>query len=287
MLQGIAEFWASRVSLENGQYVINGVIPPDEYAVNVSNSVYTNVVAQYSFEFAMDAATILGESYPSIWQNISANIKIPFDSQKQIHPEFDGYNGQTIKQADVVLLGYPLMWNMPEQVRKNDLVYYSARTDPNGPAMTWGMYMVAWLELGTNDDQVNDVFLRSYANIQPPFNVWTETPTGGTVNFITGAGGFLQGMWAGYPGLRIRGQKLDFLNPQLPQGVTGITLRRVHYLGNQVSVSYDAKTVCVSIDDYSNSAAPLYVNGKNGTQPLNTHVPLQFPVGPFSIYSKQ
>ncbi len=33
-------------------YEINGVIPPDEYAVNVNNSVYTNVVAQYSFVFA-------------------------------------------------------------------------------------------------------------------------------------------------------------------------------------------------------------------------------------------
>lgn len=28
--------------------------------------------------------------------------------------------------------------------------------------------------------------------LQPPFDVWTETPTGGTPNFLTGAGGFLQ-----------------------------------------------------------------------------------------------
>ncbi len=28
--QGIATFWASRVQLSGGQYVINNVIPPDE-----------------------------------------------------------------------------------------------------------------------------------------------------------------------------------------------------------------------------------------------------------------
>jgi trehalose/maltose hydrolase-like predicted phosphorylase len=54
MLSGIADFWASRVEFDTDieQYVINGVIPPDEYAVNVNNSVYTNVVASYSLSYA-------------------------------------------------------------------------------------------------------------------------------------------------------------------------------------------------------------------------------------------
>ncbi len=43
-----------------------------------------------------------------------------------------------MKQADVVLLGYPLMLNMTAEVRANDATYYLAKTDPNGPAMTWG-----------------------------------------------------------------------------------------------------------------------------------------------------
>ena len=88
---------------------------------------------------------------------IATNIKIPFNTTLQIHPEFDGYTGDTIKQggsyyfivlyrqaayrrsADVVLLGYPLRWPMTPQIRLNDLVYYQNRTDPNGPAMTYGI----------------------------------------------------------------------------------------------------------------------------------------------------
>ena len=86
--------------------------------------------------------------------------------------------------------------------------------------MIYGMQAVALLELGYHDNATSE-FKRSYANIQKPFNVWTETPTGGTVNFITGAGGFLQSVVFGYGGLRIRDNHLDF-NPLLPVNVTSM-----------------------------------------------------------------
>jgi trehalose/maltose hydrolase-like predicted phosphorylase len=40
VILGMAKFWASRVTYNKARtaYEINGVIPPDEYAVNVSNS---------------------------------------------------------------------------------------------------------------------------------------------------------------------------------------------------------------------------------------------------------
>lgn len=38
--------------------------------------------------------------------------------------------------------------------------------------MTWGMHAIGWIELG-DLETANETFLRSYANIQPPFNVWT------------------------------------------------------------------------------------------------------------------
>jgi len=49
------------------------------------------------------------------------------------------------------------------------------------------------LELG-DYDKAADLFERSYAPyVKEPFNVWTEVDSGvGAVNFITGAGGFLQ-----------------------------------------------------------------------------------------------
>ena len=68
---------------------------------------------------------------PKSWPAIEAGLvaSIPFDSELNIHLEYDGYNtsgGQSsiIKQADVILLGFPLMVNMTPAVRETDLVYY-------------------------------------------------------------------------------------------------------------------------------------------------------------------
>jgi hypothetical protein len=36
------------------------------------------------------------------------------------------FSGYPIKQADVILLGFPLMMDMPTHVRRNDLTFYDA-----------------------------------------------------------------------------------------------------------------------------------------------------------------
>eukprot|EP00966_Prymnesium_polylepis_P225352 5212512-Prymnesium_polylepis.1 len=45
--------------------------------------------------------------------------------------------------------------------------------------MTWGMHAIGHLESG-NASKAAALFNRSFANVQQPFAVWTETPTGGT-----------------------------------------------------------------------------------------------------------
>ena len=64
-------------------------------------------------------------------------------------------------QADVVLLGYPLGIGMTASRRRNDLEYYGQRTDPDGPAMTWGMHAVGYMELG-DYPRANELFNRSF-----------------------------------------------------------------------------------------------------------------------------
>lgn len=56
-----------------------------------------------------------------------------------------------VKQADVVLLHYPLDMAMPTELQRRDLEYYSQWTDPAGPAMTWGMHCIGYLDLEDRD----------------------------------------------------------------------------------------------------------------------------------------
>ena len=249
MISGIADFWVSRstpLPTNTSQFGINMVQPPDEYHWPVNNSVYTNVVASLAINFAIEAAGILGETPGSDWSNVADNLVVLFDEELQIHPEYDGYTNEVVKQADVILLGFPLLYDMPAQVRANDLIFYEPLTDLGGPAMTWAMFAIGWIDLG-NYTKAAELFLQGYANIQAPFNVWQETPTGGTVNFITGAGGFLQSVVFGQTGLRIRTNQLTIQTPPLPQNATLIRLTSFHYQGYQLTLESDGNTVTISV----------------------------------------
>ena len=82
------------------------------------------------------------------------NISFLFNPDKRYHEEFEGFDAEYesgtlpnggVKQADVVLLNYPLMWDMPDDVKRNDLELYEGITDANGPAMTWSIFAIKWV----------------------------------------------------------------------------------------------------------------------------------------------
>ncbi len=61
------------------------------------------------------------------------------------------------------------------------------------------------------------------------------------MNFITGAGGFLQTMINGYPGFRITENGLLF-NPRCPEGATYIKMRQLHYLNLHFNVFFSCES---------------------------------------------
>jgi trehalose/maltose hydrolase-like predicted phosphorylase len=128
LLRGVAEFWVSRVTKgSDGLYHILQVMGPDEYHYPVDDSAYTNAAALVSLNAAVEAANFLNRNVNPAWLDIATNLYIPFNATLQIHPEFANYTGDTVKQADTVLLGYPMGLDMNATVRANDVNYYAAR----------------------------------------------------------------------------------------------------------------------------------------------------------------
>ncbi|KAM9302159.1 protein-glucosylgalactosylhydroxylysine glucosidase [Gastrophryne carolinensis] len=249
VVSSVADYWCSRVvwSEEEQCYHIKGVMPPDEYHSDVDNSVYTNALAQISLSFAIDLATSLQYHVPDEWKEIANKIKIPFDSENNYHPEYDTYTlGEKVKQADAVLLGYPLMFPMTAEQRRNDLLIYEPATDPDGPAMTWSMFAVGFMELKEIDTAEGNL-RRCFSNITEPFKIWTECADGsGAVNFLTGMGGFLQAVLFGFTGFRIKKQSLD-LDPLLPDEITKLEITGVYYLGNKLNFTFTKNITTVEL----------------------------------------
>ncbi|XP_069019380.1 protein-glucosylgalactosylhydroxylysine glucosidase isoform X1 [Embiotoca jacksoni] len=289
VIYGVADYWVSRVTWhpDDQKYHLLGVMPPDEYYYNVNNSVFTNTVAKFSLQFAVELADLLQHPAPKEWQEVAEHIKIPFDQESQYHPEFDGYiKGHPVKQADAVMLGYPLGLPMSLEVRRNDLEAYEPVTDPQGPAMTWGMFAIGWLELG-EAEKAQHLLEKCFKNIQGPFQVWSESSDGsGAVNFLTGMGGFLQAVLFGYTGFRVQKECLAF-SPLLPNDISELCVRGVNYLGSQMDWLLRKDEVCIILREQASSdgntkPCDLQVVLKaSGTKiPLTPGQPVTFPREP-------
>ncbi|XP_021501919.1 protein-glucosylgalactosylhydroxylysine glucosidase isoform X1 [Meriones unguiculatus] len=259
VVSAVAEFWCSRVewSPQDKMYHLKGVMPPDEYHSGVNNSVYTNVLVQNSLRFAAALAKDLGLPVPNQWLEVADRIKVPFDSEQNFHPEFDGYErGEEVKQADVVLLGYPVPFPLRPDIRKKNLEIYEAVTSPQGPAMTWSMFAVGWMEL--KDPSKAQVLLnRSFTNVTEPFKVWTENEDGsGAVNFLTGMGGFLQAALFGFTGFRITEAGVTF-DPLCPDLVSRVSVSGISYLGNKLNFTFSKELVTLEVTTRAEPWAPL------------------------------
>ncbi|KAM9557396.1 protein-glucosylgalactosylhydroxylysine glucosidase isoform 3-T3 [Guaruba guarouba] len=156
--------------------------------------------------------------------------------------------GEPVKQADVVLLGFPLMHPMSPEVRRNDLEMYEPVTELHGPAMTWSMFAVGWLEL-KEVQRAQTLLNKCFSNITEPFKIWVENSDGsGAVNFLTGMGGFLQAILFGYTGFRITRSSLRF-DPALPDDIHELNVTGVSYLGNKLRFSITREEIGIEVTE--------------------------------------
>ena len=242
ILQGVAQFWASKATNNgDGTYSIKNVAGPDEYSNGVNDGVFTNAGAATALRNATTAAQVLGQSAPPKWRTIADHLRMPFDSTNQVFSQYDGYQGTLIKQADTVLLIYPMEWPMSQTVAANTLDYYAERTDPDGPAMTDAIHAVDSAQIGEPGCATNTYLDRSIKPfVRDPFAQFAEArgdkagsqdPLAGApaYDFLTGAGGFAQVFTYGLTGFRWRPDRVH-LDPMLPPQLSGgVTLKGLQW----------------------------------------------------------
>lgn len=191
-----AVFWGSRVEARNGRYELSQQIGPDEYHENVDNSVFTNRMVVWHLEQALRLLEWLRAQHPTAaqrltdqlaltaerldhWRDIINKMYIPFDAQRRIHVEFDGFfdleyipvphyeprtmsvmsilghartiQTQVIKQADVVMLMALLGDALgPRDVLLNNWNTYYPRCD-HGSSLSPAVHTWVAARLGLKD----------------------------------------------------------------------------------------------------------------------------------------
>ncbi|XP_027436260.1 protein-glucosylgalactosylhydroxylysine glucosidase isoform X7 [Zalophus californianus] len=235
VVRDVAEFWCSRVEWS-----------PEEEKYHLKGPMSTLDVPYLIEQLPLPAPSPVGSTCPS--------------------------PGEEVKQADVVLLGYPIPFHLSPHIRRKNLEVYEAVTSPKGPAMTWSMFAVGWMEL-KDPQRARDLLERSFANIAEPFKVWTENADGsGAVNFLTGMGGFLQAALFGFTGFRITRAGMTF-DPMCLAGVSGVCIYGICYQGSKLDFSFSEGSVTIEVKAQAGPWAPLL---EAELWPTHTRLPL-FP----------
>lgn len=283
LLRGIADFWVSRATANaDGSTSVKEVAGPDEYSNGVTDGVFTNAVAATALRNATRAAELLGHPAPAEWNKVADGLRIPYDPERKLFLQYAGYDGSTIKQADTVLLIYPLEWPMEPGAAAATLDYYAARTDPDGPAMTDSVHAIDAAATGEPGCATYTYLQRAVRPFtRGPYALFSEArgaksgaqdPLSGfpAEDFLTGKGGFLQVFTHGLTGLRLRegGVRLDpMLPPQLHEGVTLTGLR---FRGRTYDIAIGPRTTRVRLT----SGAPFTVDTPSGPRTLSTTLTL-------------
>ena len=222
---------------------------PDEENPDVNDAAFTDAGARTTLQDAVAAARVLGQAPPASWSAIAAGLRVPTTvaGGRPIHPEFAGYGGQLVKQADVTLLQYPWQYPMPAAVAQNDLNYYVPRTDPMGPSMSDAVNEIDSLTLGTPGCSAFVYTQRSYEPfIRDVFHQFSETRTGGAFTFMTGIGGFLQEFLYGYSGLRWGASGVT-VAPGLDRQIGGVVLHNLTWRGRTFTLSIGARRTTLTL----------------------------------------
>ena len=110
VLIGIARFWHQRAtfSTNKNQYVILGVTGPNEYENNVNNNFYTNYLAKWCIDYAVEQINKVEKEYSSDFNRIMSKVKLdateilhwkkvanhmyfPFSEEHDVYLQQDGF----------------------------------------------------------------------------------------------------------------------------------------------------------------------------------------------------
>lgn len=244
VIRGTADFWVSRAAYDSagGRYHIRGVVSVAEGLIGVDDDAYTNAVARRTLEIAAAAAARLGLPADPRWTAVAAKLHLPLDSASGFFRTYEGAPDSTLGVV-TPLLSYPLGFPMSDRAKRAHLDQAVGRLEDeaNGAMMGITLLSVDAAELG--DRRLVDSLLPfSYrGHLRGPFLVLSETPTNNAVNFLTGAGGFLQQVIFGYTGLRLGERGLEpAFDPVLPSRVRRLVLRNLAVRGARYDVVVDS-----------------------------------------------
>jgi protein-glucosylgalactosylhydroxylysine glucosidase len=244
VIRGTADFWVSRATRDSSRdvYHIRNVVSVAEGLVGVDDDAYTNAVARKNLEIAAAAAARLGVPPDPRWREVASKLHMPIDSATGAWRTYAGAPDSTLGVI-TPLLSYPLGVSMSDRTKRAHLQQAVDRLEDEAAGAMMGITLLSVDAAELGDRRLVDSLLPfSYqGHLRGPFLMLSETPTNDAVNFLTGAGGFLQQVIFGYTGFRLGDRGLEpAFPPVLPSRITRLLIRNLHVRGRSYDVAVDS-----------------------------------------------
>lgn len=215
LILDIATFLAAYVKYDESLkgFTTTNMTDPDEFANNINNGAYTNAGIAFVMNLAVTLSKHLGKEYDRKFEKIHHEMYLPLSNDSDVVLEYSGMDsGARIKQADAVMITYPLNNILINSRQAIDNVrFYAAKQDKRGPAMTFSMFSIVASKLFTTGCSSQSYLVKSLKPyVRAPYLQYSEQNNddplinGGfppAFPFLTGHGGFLQTVLNGLVGL--------------------------------------------------------------------------------------
>lgn len=234
-----AAYWAGRARRDDdGTWHIRGVCGADEDAGIVDDNAMTNCGAAWTLRLAERLCREAGQAADPRWREIADGLVIPYDAERGVFKQMATWrHGQTIKQADAVLLAYP--WNHPmDDATRARLVDYYRAHYPAANQIMMGLAMdgIVDCQLGRAENAW-DCLRALLPHLRRPFLPAYESPDNENASFLTGLGGLLQLVCMGFAGLRITDDEELEVRPCLPPALGRLRLVGIHHQGRERTIT--------------------------------------------------
>lgn len=207
LLAEVAEFWCARSERgADGTWHLRRLLGPDE-AVHENprnpqlcdDNLATNLAVRTALRAATAAAGILGRTAAAEWEVVAAGLALQQPDDAGVIPEYAGYDGHAIKQADAILAFFPLDLRLPPEQVEATVAYYHERM-LSGPLMSEQIEAAIRLRLGREaKEAVLGDLVRAYRRcVRGAFEVPYEVNCNSNSVMLTACGGLLNALACGW-----------------------------------------------------------------------------------------
>jgi alpha,alpha-trehalose phosphorylase len=302
-------FWRS-----NGtpSFHIHGVTGPDEYTTVVNNNLFTNVMARYNLEQAVEAVERIRDEHPveydqlvtrlnltddevAEWRACAAGMTIPFDEGLGIHPQDDFFLdrevwdlSQTPDELRPLLLHYhPLVIYRFQVLKQADVVLalflQGDRFTPEEKRADFEYYDPITTGDSTLSSVVQSVIAAEVGYHEVAVDYFLQSLYvdlknlhGNTVDglHVASTGGVWSALVFGFGGMRDRGGRLSF-DPRLPAAWPAMRFP-IAWRGSRLRVDLSQDELAITVTEAGEPEVRLVVRGEEYV--VTADAPLRVPL---------